>query len=302
MVKVLQHDLDSLKEWCQSNKLTINADKTKLMIFGSKKLRDKLENTGVTFNGKVIEEVSYYKYLGVKLDRTLKYELHAKVIIQRVSDKIAYMRRIRRFVNAKAALNIYKNMILPILEYGDILLCSLNINQKKRLQTLQNKALKCALGLDPFTDTEDVHRLAKLETLQVRRDLHTLQLMYKQSAFPFLWKKKRARKCGATTRSSSKKQFILRKFKTEKFKKSVTNAAPHQWNNLPKQLQCLQDLTLFKHQTREYLANCNKDENEIGDVEMLTPVATMSLRKSKSGGGGGGKGGVRGTGTSKRKN
>ena len=70
IVDRLQGDLDSLKIWCQHNKLTINAEKTKLIVFGNKKLRDKVGDISVTFDGKPVEEVSQYKYLGVKLDQT----------------------------------------------------------------------------------------------------------------------------------------------------------------------------------------------------------------------------------------
>ena len=83
----------------------------------------------------------------MNLDQSLKYDRYAKAIIMKVSEKL---KRICRYINSKAALNIYKNMILPILEYGDVLLVSIRADLKKKLQTLQNKALKCAVGLDPL--------------------------------------------------------------------------------------------------------------------------------------------------------
>ena len=92
------------------------------MTFGSAQSRAGLGNFTLTYDGKNIDNVTSYNYLGVKLDQRLKYDLHAKAIIQRVSDNITYLRRIRRFINCKAALSIYKIMILPILEYGDVLL------------------------------------------------------------------------------------------------------------------------------------------------------------------------------------
>ena len=253
IITKLQADMDRLKTWCHNNRLTVNAEKTKILIFGNKKQRKKIGDIKIAFDGELIEEVNHYTYLGVKLDQTLNYDLHAKLIIQRVSDKIVYLKRVRRFINATAALNIYKNMILPILEYGDVLFLSLKGAVRKRLQTLQNKALKCALGLDPFTGSEEVHRLAKLEKLEVRREQHALHLMFKQRDNPFLWKRKKQRRAGVSTRSGNKKQFILRKFKTEKFKKCVTNRAPMMWNELPKDIQDLQNLNLFKLHLQKHL-------------------------------------------------
>ena len=146
--------MNKLQLWCRRNELTINAKKTKIMSFGSNASRGKLSDLNITFENEKIEQVNSYNYLGVKLDQKLTFDLHAKAIIQRVSDKLAYLRRIRRFINNRAALNIYKNMILPILEYGDVLLISAKLSFRAKLQTLQNKALKCALGLDPLTDTD----------------------------------------------------------------------------------------------------------------------------------------------------
>ena len=61
----LQKDMDSLAQWCSENDLTINASKTKVMLFGSKKARDKLKDLNITFNGEGIEQVTSYNYLGV---------------------------------------------------------------------------------------------------------------------------------------------------------------------------------------------------------------------------------------------
>ena len=52
---------------------------------------------------------------------------------------------------------IYKHMILPILEYGDIFLHSATQKIRKKLQTLQNKALRCALGKDKITGSDLLH-------------------------------------------------------------------------------------------------------------------------------------------------
>ena len=67
----------------------------------------------ITYEGKPIEEVSHYNYLGVKLDQTLKYDQHAKAVIQRVSDKHRYLKLIRRFITSAAALSIYKKHGAP---------------------------------------------------------------------------------------------------------------------------------------------------------------------------------------------
>ena len=58
--KGIQKQLNGLKRFCARNKMIVNEAKAKLMIFGKKK-----QFTGeIMFNGKRIELVSEYKYLG----------------------------------------------------------------------------------------------------------------------------------------------------------------------------------------------------------------------------------------------
>ena len=73
---------------------------------------------------------------------------------------------------------VYKGMILPILEYGDVFLHSASVENRKRLQILQNKGLRCALCKDIDTSTVDLHTEANLLKLHFRREQHILNFVY----------------------------------------------------------------------------------------------------------------------------
>ena len=85
----------------------------------------------------------------------------------------------RSFLTKKAALLVYKNMILPLLEYGDIFLSSLSQNTKNKLQVLQNKGLRLALLADKRESTKPLHEEATLQKLKVRRKVHILQFLFR---------------------------------------------------------------------------------------------------------------------------
>ena len=55
----LQKQLNGLLKFCSNKKIIVNEIKTKSMCFGTN------ENLNVSFNGKPIQQVSQYKYLGV---------------------------------------------------------------------------------------------------------------------------------------------------------------------------------------------------------------------------------------------
>ena len=170
-VDEVQADLCKLQKWCERNGIYINVDKTKKMVFGSKHALDKLGTRELLLDGEQIEAVNSYTYLGIVMDRQVNFEAHAKNITDRASAKIMQLRKMRRFVTKKAALMVYKNMVLPILEYGNILLSSVKNETKKRMQVLQNKALRCALQMDSQCDVSDLHREAKLNRLKHRREI-----------------------------------------------------------------------------------------------------------------------------------
>ena len=52
------------------------------------------------------------------------FEKHLNHTIRKVSDKLYQLRKVGQCLTSKAALLISKNMILPILEYGDLYMTS----------------------------------------------------------------------------------------------------------------------------------------------------------------------------------
>ena len=70
------------------------------------------------------------------------------------------------------------------------------------------------------------------------------------------------RKSGAATRSTKKKQFVLRTMKTEGGLRSVTYKAPQMWNELSKSTQDITELRLFKTAIKQHVNSINsKGEN-----------------------------------------
>ena len=69
----------------QYNKLTINVDKTKLLLCGSKKYEKKVNFFNVELTGIKLQYVRQFNYLGVRFDNRLTFEAHANECIRLVS-------------------------------------------------------------------------------------------------------------------------------------------------------------------------------------------------------------------------
>ena len=247
----MQSDINAISQWCGRNGITANTGKSKVMVLGSNTTLKRLPPVEIHFGDSLLQSVGSYKYLGVTIDCQLNYNKHVNTIVASVSSKLKQFQRMRNFLNVKAALMVYKSMLLPILEYGDLLLFAATIKNKKRLQVLQNKGLRCALGVGRDLSTDELHAEANLMKLRDRRDLHLLNFMYGQSHLATLQavKKENVR----VTRSCKKRNLKIRRPKTEKFKKSLAYLGPKKWNALPLDLHQAGDKWEFKKLARNLI-------------------------------------------------
>ena len=85
------------------------------------------------------------------------------------------LKRIRKYLNVKTSVLIYKSFILPILEYGSILYMNASKSHLDRLQTLQNYALKCCLDVNKRTHTSIIHKKNKFNYLEESRKAQLLK-------------------------------------------------------------------------------------------------------------------------------
>ena len=130
--ELLSRDLEILLEWFNRNKLTINLDKTKLMLFATKNMQKKALFPDLEISGTKLQYVRQFNYLGVKLDNRLTFETHASECIRLVSHKLFLLAKIRKYIDKKQALTIYKSKIMPHCDYGDIFLLGLRSTGKNK--------------------------------------------------------------------------------------------------------------------------------------------------------------------------
>ena len=239
----MQQDINALSNWCLRNGIMANTDKTKVMVFGTANKLKKVPEFELRFEKTPLQQVQSYKYLGLSLDNQLNFNIHVNRLVASASSKLKQFQRMRSFLNTKAALLVYKSMLLPIMEYGDVFLSAATLANRKKLQTLQNKGLRCALNKGLEISSDDLHEEAKLYKLKFRREQHTLNLMFDWALDPGKLKTKRIK--GLATRSSSKKLLRLKKPRTEKFRNCLTYLGPKKWNSLPVNMQLAGAKTLF---------------------------------------------------------
>ena len=74
IVEEMNEDLLGVRNWCFRNRLLLNPDKMKLIVFGSQQMTSKLHEFRLSLMGKFISLVQSAKDLGVILDSNLTFD------------------------------------------------------------------------------------------------------------------------------------------------------------------------------------------------------------------------------------
>lgn len=141
----LNEDLKNLYKWINMNKLKLNVNKTKCMIFNSR--IDPL----IKINEESIEVVKNFKYLGVIIDNKLKFDEHLNKVCAKIAKKIGFLKRLRYSITKETAILLYNALILPHFDYSATIIFGANTEFMYRLQVLQNKGMRTILKYDLYT-------------------------------------------------------------------------------------------------------------------------------------------------------
>ena len=144
------------------------------MVFGTKHSVSQLNNLNVSCDGVNIEIVEKVKYLGIILDKELKFAEHVAYLKQKLIGRTKMLGKLRPIIGQNLALELYKSLILPVIDYGDIVYDCLSSKASNDLQKLQNYALRIVLHSGYEKSISDMHKETKLMFLSDRRHSHTL--------------------------------------------------------------------------------------------------------------------------------
>ena len=107
-----------------------------------------------------IEQVDSPKLLGVTIDKHLSFDVHFEELCKKLSQRIAVLRKIRRFIPIEQRILYYNAMIKPVMFYGSTIWSNCSDDNLKRILKLQKRAARVALGAD--TRSNSVNLFNKL--------------------------------------------------------------------------------------------------------------------------------------------
>ena len=138
--KMLNKDLKNLTNWLNANKISLNVDKTEMILF--KPIKKPLDcQLKLKLNGKRLYQTSSVKYLGIKIDQYLNWQDHINNIAIKLNKANAMLYKVRQFVNEKTLISIYHAIFDSHLNYASIVWDQTK-SSINRVFTIQKKAIR----------------------------------------------------------------------------------------------------------------------------------------------------------------
>ena len=138
--------------WCAKWRIKLNPVKTKVIIFSRSAFARKTE-LNLKLYGETLKIYPQVKFLGITFDSQLNFKKHFEDILDRCNTRY---HRLRLLVNKKwgpspaTLIQIYKQCVRPIFEYGSISTITTSDNIISKIQRLQNKFIRLALRLPKY--------------------------------------------------------------------------------------------------------------------------------------------------------
>lgn len=171
ITKKMQRCLDSFLEYTNTWKIKINAIKTQIILFPLSQSPKHKPNSKIVIEGNAIEWSPHVKYLGLTTDEKLLFSTHVNNTRTKC---LILLNRLYPLINKTSKLSltnklaVYKQIVLPVLDYAAPIWDMCAKSHKNKLQIIQNRFLKLILGLDRNARTTVVHDMAKVELLETR--------------------------------------------------------------------------------------------------------------------------------------
>lgn len=166
----LSSSLTNMCKWLSDCGLGIEAAKTKAMIF-TRKYKVQIP-TSVSLNNIIIEVVMSHKFLGVYLDSKLNWKDQTNYIIKKCEKKINILKAVANTswgADPNTCLVLYRSFIRPHLDYGCALFDNASNYIANKLNILQYRCLRQALGALKSSPTNALLSEAKEMPLNIRR-------------------------------------------------------------------------------------------------------------------------------------
>ena len=161
----IQRDLMKLQEWSDKWNLRYNVEKCKVLHIGNNNPEEKYK---MGIDNKILSTCECEKDLGVTFDIDLSFDVHIQNATKKANRAIGLIRRAFDYLDKDMFIKLYKALVRPHLEYGNIIWHPRLKRQSIAIENVQRRATKILNCCKNMSYTERL-KFLKLPTLKHRR-------------------------------------------------------------------------------------------------------------------------------------
>lgn len=171
---LVENDFIKIEKWFRYNKLTLNFDKTRYLPFCS--YANGLPNMGPLKIGTSYEipEGKMVKYLGIVIDRHLRWDQHIKSLVGKLRGLLYRFRWLSDFLDIKLLTTLYYALVESQLQYGIVGWGGVNNCYLENVNVVQKYIIKVIYRKAPTYPSDELFRESKLLDT---RQLYSLSML-----------------------------------------------------------------------------------------------------------------------------
>lgn len=251
LVSLLNHELSKVSTWLQSNKLSLNIEKTKYLVFAGKK---QVNDIQVKICNKIIQRTNDIRYLGIHIDNMLNWNVHISHIHIKLSKSLGILHKIKHLLTTATLLTLYYSLFYPYLQYCNVVWGMANKTTSKSLITLQKRIIRVICKANWYDHTSPLFRSLKILKVHDIYKLECLKLIHSHRHGHITTQFVAAFQ---THTANTRQRHNLRPAfpSLEIQKRFVMYYGCMQYNELPDHLKIIENQNTFKINTKKYLTN-----------------------------------------------
>ena len=162
-IQIHNSELAKVAEWFDSNKLTLNVNKTQMLMMSRKKT---LNSQGdVILRNEAMQRVAKAKFLGVIVDERLNWKDHISMVSHQIPKSCGIISLIRNTLDIKSKKLIYYSLIHPYLTYCSNVWSSTYGTNLKTLCTAQKRSVRTLFATAQQPNSRDITINQKISPL-----------------------------------------------------------------------------------------------------------------------------------------
>ena len=251
----LNSDLNKISVWADKWLVTMNPVKSRNVVFSLK--RNKQVHPPLFLNSNIVKYAESHTHFGLTLQSSMSWRKHIVQVFEKASKRLNMLKFVTFKVDRPILTSLYKSLIRPLMEYGDVIWNNCYDCDSALLDGVQYEAAKLVTGAIKGTSSARLHKELAWESLSRRRKLHLLCQFYKivKNLAPYYLSELLPKLSSERTnyRLRSRKNFTQFSCRTSRFQKSFFPSAITGWNSLNLDVRNSVSLPTFKAKLRSTL-------------------------------------------------